>query len=407
MRGLRSMLLAISIALAPVAAGAQTFSVNALADIRLVRPSDERAWTSGGLGRFLYDGGGDHDPGLRLGQIVADIEFKPRADTMLFATVRHDPTQQSAIDVVEAFAQHHLTDNGDTRWTIKLGAFYPPISIENDGIGWTSPWTLTPSAIDTWVGEELRTIGGETSVEWKTSSGAIGFTGAVYGGNDPTGVLIAARGWTFGDKPTGLFDRVRVADDVARRSRRTPPYYESEFIEIDDRAGFYGGVSWRENGLGRLTLLRYDNRADPQARRFGQVGWRTEFSSLGVETYFLKDYALFGQAMWGETEIDPAPGARMVTKFQSAYVLLGRHFDGWHAAVRADVFGTQQPIGPNPDSSERGYALTAAATWSPERWFQLTGEVIRTDSRRAQRNGIGLAPRAVETQVLLNARFLY
>ena len=198
---------------------------------------------------------------------------------------------------------------------------------------------------------------------------------------------------------------MRTADDVALRSRRTPPYYQSEFLESDDRAGFYGGVSWRENGIGRLTLLRYDNRADPQARRFGQVGWRTEFNSLGLETYLLKDYALFGQAMAGETEIDPAPGARSLTKFQSAYVLAGRHFDMWHAALRVDVFGTQSTVG--TDMSERGYGLTASATWSPERWFQLTGEIIRTDSRRSQRLGYGLAPRSVETQLLLNARFLY
>lgn len=401
-----SVLLLVSLALAAIpAAGAQSFVVNALADIHLVRPSDERSWTAGGLGRFLYDGGGDQDPGLRLGQLLADVEFKPRGDTLLFATLRHAPAQQSAIDVIEAFAQHHLIDTGDTRWTVKLGAFYPPVSIENEGIGWTSPWTLTSSAINTWVGEELRTLGGETSVEWKTSSGAVGLTGAVFGGNDPTGVLIAARGWSFGDRPTGLFDRVRVADDVARRARRVPPYYESEFLEIDDRAGFYGGISWRENGLGRLALLRYDNRADPQARRFGQVGWRTEFTSLGLEAYLLKDYALLGQAMIGETEIDPAPGARSVTRFQSAYVLAGRHFGAWHAAFRVDVFGTRSPVG--ADMSERGYGLTAAATWSPERWFQLTGEVLRTDSRRSQRNGIGLPPRAVETQILLNARFLY
>jgi hypothetical protein len=402
-----SVLLSVSLALAafPMEAGAQSLAVNALADIRLVRPSDERSWMVGGLGRFLYDGGGDHDPGLRLGQLLVDVELKPRPDTLLFATIRHEPTQRSAIDIVEAFAQHHLIDTGRTRWTIKLGAFHPPISIENDGIGWTSPWTLTPSAINTWVGEELRTIGAETGVEWKTPGGAVGLLGAMYGGNDPTGVLIAARGWSLGDKPTGLFDRVRIADDVARRARRVPPYYESEFLEIDDRTGFYGGLSWRENGIGRLTLLRYGNRGDPTARRFGQVGWRTEFTSLGLEAYFLKNYALFGQAMAGETEIDPAPGARRVTRFQSAYVLAGRHVGDWHVAFRVDVFGTQSPVG--NDMSERGHALTAAATWSPERWLQLTGEILRTDSRRSQRAGLGLPPRAAEIQILLNARFLY
>src|SRR5258705_9405197 len=55
------------------------------------------------------------------------------------------------------------------RWSIKAGAFFPPISLENTEIGWTSPWTLTPSAINAWVGEELRTIGLEGRSEEHTS----------------------------------------------------------------------------------------------------------------------------------------------------------------------------------------------------------------------------------------------
>jgi hypothetical protein len=63
--------------------------------------------------------------------------------------------------------------------------------------------------------------------------------------------------------------------------------------------------------------------------------------------------------------------------------------------------------GLNQEASERGHALTVAATWAPARWFQLTGEAMRIDSRRGQRAQNGLTPRAVETQLLLNARFLY
>jgi hypothetical protein len=402
-RLLASMLLASALA---VPGRAQELAIDALADVRLVRPSTQRSWTDGGLGRLRFGGNGDQALDLRLDQILADATLKLGPDALVFATFRHEQTQQTAIDVLEAYGRYRFAPTDSTQVSIKLGAFYPPVSLENDGVGWTSPWTLTSSAINTWVGEELRTIGAEATVEWRTATGMVGLTGAVFGGNDPTGLLIAARGWSFGDRPTGLFDHVRVADDVARRSRREVPTYESEFLEMDDRAGFYGGLSWRENGLGRLTLLHYDNNADPAARRFGQVAWRTEFTSLGLESY-LQEFALIGQAMAGETEIDPSPAGHATTHFQSAYVLVGRHFGDWSAAARLDVFATQVRPGLNQEASERGHALTVAATWAPVRWFQLTGEVLRIDSRRAQRSQIYLSPRSVETQLLLNARFLY
>lgn len=402
----RILLIAMLSLSLPAAGWAQDFSVNALSDVRLVRPSTQLSWMDGGLGKFRYDGGRDQNPGLRLGQLLADASLTLGPDALAFVSVRHEPAQRTAVDVLEAYGRYNLISTGSTRWSIKLGAFYPPISLENDGIGWTSPWTLTPSAINSWVGDELRTIGGESTFEWRTATGAVELTGAVFGANDPTGLLIAARGWSFGDRPTGLFDHVRVADEAARRQRRALPYFESEFLEMDDRLGVYGGLSWRENGLGRLTLLRYDNRADPAARRYGQVAWRTEFTSLGLESY-LQDFALIGQALAGETEVDPSPAGHATTRFQSAYLLAGRYFGDWNAALRLDVFATQVHTGANREPSERGHALTLAATWSPIRWFQLTGEVLRIDSRRAQRNAVGLPPRSVETQLLLNARFLY
>jgi hypothetical protein len=33
------------------------------------------------------------------------------------------------------------------------------MSLENRAGGWKTPYTITPSAISSWVGEELRTIG--------------------------------------------------------------------------------------------------------------------------------------------------------------------------------------------------------------------------------------------------------
>ena len=85
-----------------------------------------------------------------------------------------------------------------------MGAFFPPISLENDGIGWTSRWTLTPSAINSWVGEELRTIGAELRVEHRGDAGTFSAQAALFGRNDPAGELLAARGWSMGDLTSGL-----------------------------------------------------------------------------------------------------------------------------------------------------------------------------------------------------------
>src|SRR5262249_60757069 len=94
---------------------------------------------------------------------------------------------------------------GDLGWSVKAGAFFPTISLENDDIGWTSPYTLTPSAINTWIGEELRTIGGEGNLRWRTPDlRTITFTASLFRGNDPARRLMARRWLAFGRPPHPL-----------------------------------------------------------------------------------------------------------------------------------------------------------------------------------------------------------
>ena len=109
---------------------------------------------------------------------------------MALAVVRYAPEQRTFFDVLEAFVRWRPVSTTPVRFTLEAGAFFPPISLENTEIGWTSPWTLTPSAINAWVGEELRTIGAEATVEWRRPTGTISAYGALYGWNDPTGILL-------------------------------------------------------------------------------------------------------------------------------------------------------------------------------------------------------------------------
>jgi hypothetical protein len=361
----------------------------------------------GGLGKLRFDGGSDHGGGPRFDAALADIRVGPVRDFAFYSTLRANPEQRTAVDLLESYLRYAPLATGPVHYSFKLGAFYPPISLENESVGWSSPWTLTPSAINSWVGEELRTIGGGGRVDWRLAEGTLGFTAAVYGWNDPAGVLVADRGWAFDDRPTGLFDKPRLPDAFAQSVHAPIPLSTPLFKEIDNKPGWYAGASWTERGFGRLSYLHYANEADPTATSSGTIAWHTSFDSLGLDTAW-QDFVILAQALAGETVIRPSPSFHSTTRFQSAYLLIGRYFGAWNAALRGDVFGTQDHR-PSfaPDLSEHGYAVTAAVGWQPQRWLKLTAEALYVNSSRAQRQLVGGSPEAGETQLQLSTRFFF
>ncbi len=63
------------------------------------------------------------------------------------------------VDVTEAWLEWRPVPQSAWRSNVKIGAFYPPVSLEHRAPGWSNPYTISSSALNTWVGEELRTIG--------------------------------------------------------------------------------------------------------------------------------------------------------------------------------------------------------------------------------------------------------
>jgi hypothetical protein len=386
----------------PGVARAQDLSVNGLVDLGLSIPSQTTSWLKGGFGK-LDNGGGGGKSIAPVGQALADLRLDLDPSLGVFATARFAPDQHAPLDILEAYARYQPVSTASWLWSVKLGAFLPPISLENESVGWTSPWTLTPSAINSWVGDELRTIGGETKVEWRYGTGALGLTGAVFGWNDPAGALLADRGWVFDSRPIGLFGEPRVPDVLASQT----PLREEPFKEIGGQPGWYAGASLRQDDLGRLTALYYDNRANPTLFNGSDFGWRTKFTSIGLETG-IGDVVLLAQGMAGSTEIDPVPNFRSVTDFQSAYLLAGYYFGDFRIAGRVDVFATQvhtRPGGSGP--GEHGGALALSGSWNPVRWLRLSTELMHVESSSGQRIAAGLSPRASETQVQFVTRISF
>jgi hypothetical protein len=393
-------------AIAPFAQ-AQDFTVHGYVEVRGAAGSNETSWLDGGLGKSRF---GDGDgPGTGNAALAARWQLTPAlsATTELQFAPQLDPS----LDVIDAYLAYRPVSTTPWRWSMKLGAFFPPISQENDAVGWTSPWTLSPSAIDSWVGEELRTIGVEGRLEHRGDRATVQGFAALYRGNDPAGELLSARGWALGDLTTGLNGRLREPDAYAGRAHATVPMRYRPFDEIDGRPGWYAGMSADAPGVGTLTLLRYDNRGDPaqEEEHAGRdvYAWHTRFWSIAGRTR-ARDMVLIAQAMDGSTAFEPVPGLLLDTRLHAAYLLGAWERGAWTPALRLDLFALRQlPEMLAQPLSEHGNALTVALNWRPRERVRVTGEWLRIDSHRDQRVAAGLASHQIDQQLQLSLRLSF
>lgn len=387
-------------------ARAVDFHFDGYADFRLIVPSNQGSWMDGELGKLRF-GDENNKPDLRFTEAVGEAAVQIAPELLALGVARIEPEQKTFVDFLEGYLRYRPVSTSPWRWSIKAGAFFPPVSLENTEIGWTSPWTLTPSAINTWVGEELRTIGAEGMLEWRSDARRIAVTGAVFGWNDPAGVLVADRGWAFHDRPVGLIDRTREPDVLAYALHRPEPLFVNEVMEIDGRPGWYANASWDETDLGHIDAIYYNNEADPTAVKNGTIAWRTDFWDAGLSTN-IGPVTLLAQGMTGETLIRPSAFFYSDTIFRSAYLLAGWNIgDDWRAAARFDVFSTDEDRpGRSIHASEHGNAVTLAIDYLPYDWLRLTAEAIHVNSTRPQRVlDEGADPHAVENQLQFSARF--
>ena len=206
MRGAASALL-VSLGLAGSAAAQERLTLDGLIDLRAVHTDATPSFLYGGLGRVRFD---DDHQGLRLGR--ASLVARLRLTETLGATVvadAYDDGDINAVGVSEAFVQWRPFPSSSIRWQARAGAFFLPVSLEHRLLGWTSPYTLSASALNTWIGEEFRVIGAEVEARWLGAAsgyrGDIALVGGAYGWNEGAGVVIAERGWALDDRPSVAF----------------------------------------------------------------------------------------------------------------------------------------------------------------------------------------------------------
>jgi hypothetical protein len=408
MKRLERRLLAIAVlSCAASTAGAQDFHAQGFLEARLpLADGKDRSWTEGGLGKMRF---GDGDQSLQAAGALS-LSWQVSDSLLAVADLQAQGQTSPELGVLSAYLRWRPVSTSPWRWTVRAGAFFPPVSLENDGVGWTSRWTLSPSALNSWVGEELRTIGAEARLEHRGVHGSFEFGVALFRWNDPAGELIFSRGWALGDVTSPLGARVRQPDAYSDAFSPVPVEYKP-FVENDNRTGWHADAEWRSPRGIRLRALRYDNRAEPDtySHQAGRdvFSWKTRFGSVGAEVP-LGGLVLAAQSLKGSTIIEPAEEFYIESHFRAAFLLAAWDRGAWRPALRYDRFRAHvKPDFIGDELEEEGHAWTAALNWRPRDSLRLTAEWLRVDSTRNQRLLAGLAPRQREDllQIMLRYQF--
>ncbi|HEV7431693.1 MAG TPA: hypothetical protein VGN77_01520 [Steroidobacteraceae bacterium] len=374
-------------------------------DLRAVTTDATQSRLTGGLGKLRFD---DTQDGLRLGYVELGYRADP-TETLHFSAqgYAYGDHDVNVFDLTELYAEWRPIPASDWRSRIKVGAFYPSISLENRMQGWRSPYTVSFSAINTWIGEELRTIGAEYNLDWLGRSHGHDFdvtlSAAAYGWNDTAGTVIATRGWGLHDRQSTLFGR--YANNGSPLSERT-----LFFDDLDKRAGYYVGATANYRGLLEVRALHYDNRANlaVESTSLDDSAWLTFFDSLGARLTPNDDWTLIGQWLHGRTYVDTHV-PQVAWSYDSEFLLASLKRGAMRYSVRYDRYQMQQTystFGYIPILlADDGHAWTVACIRDFGRHWSMALEGTESDSTVPLRALLGDAPYARERVLQLSVRY--
>jgi hypothetical protein len=407
-------------AVTPVDTKPYDVTVHGLADFRYIHADGSQNWLDQGLGKFRYGGDNGNDL-VRVNETAVVMQARLNWAWTGMVTAKYSNRQKNPLDLSEALLLFRPVSTSAWRVNARLGAFMPPISLENSGTAWSSPYTLTSSAINSWVGEELKTFGAEAQISYQFATGdRVNVFGAGFGNNDTAGTLLVWRGWAMHDYEATVNDRLplstrgNIFELFPGQALQTQP-----FVEVDNRPGYYAGISLERPELVKFRALYYDNRARPDVVDHGQYGWYTRFWSLGAKMDLPWDMTLIGQGMMGRTQMGKQTGGLFPVDsgFWAESILLSKAIRLHRLSIRHDRFGTyQNDIVPlinndvryeNAANIEQGYAWTLNYNVTLAEHHQLSAEVSTLYSDRKARLLLNESPGQSETLWQLSYRLIF
>jgi len=369
-------------------------NLSAVIDFRLVLTDGERSFTDGGFGKSRFGGGGD-TPELHAVPATAALVWHGPIAWGLSGTVAaaYQDGQDQPVDLIQAYATWRPVPRGETRFSVRAGLYWPEISLEHQGPAWQVADMITPSAINSWIGEEVKVVGLEGTAARPLAGGRLSATLGLFGFNDTAGTLLAFRGWALSDRQTGAFSRQMLPPPGSEIAGIQAPW-TTPALEVDHRIGYYGRLEYQLIAPVTLSAFYYDNRGNPTAfTSHSQWGWHTRFLNLGARAELGPRTRLLAQALTGSTRMGRDPGEDdywVETRFRAAYLRLTQEIGPLAFSGRLDLFDTRQRGEyVQADDDENGWSLTGAADWHLTRQAQLILEWLHVESDRLARLRLG------------------
>ncbi|MBC3766082.1 hypothetical protein [Neptunicella marina] len=344
------------------------------------------SWMEGGVGVLRFN---ENDT-LELSQALIEARGDLIDDLSYEVVAQYYPDGDQHVGISQAFLTYAPLSRG-LKHQLKLGLFYPAMSLENVDTGWTSPYTYSFSAINSWLAEEVRVAGLEWSV---TRSGrqyhsphSFTFSAALFKGNDPAGTLLAWRGWALHNRQTSLNERVYFADyfQFGMFDKAFPDHLQVT-RETDGRFGYYAGINWRYLQQTDVRLYYYNNSADPLAVESNwQYAWQNHFLSLAVQHKFNRNFRILAQWMDGQTGMGTYDGG-VYTDFTSWYLMASYQWDKHRFSARFDDFEVvETDANPADPNDSHGHSITLAWRYQYSPQWNLGAEWLHVNSDNENR----------------------
>ena len=319
-----------------------------LVDVRLAGGGPAPGWTDHGPGKMRYGGstGSDRVTRLALSQAALQVGASLPWDIRAQAQVNLEPNIADGYHpwLIEAIVRKEW---GDERrgWGVQTGVMNVPFSLENGGPAWSPEFTISASALDSWLWEDISLAGLEAEW-WETTHSGLrldALVGAGYGG-DQIGRLLALRGWVLGDTLAG------INGDLALPGR---PDRTDTFNERDHKPTLYSWLSVGDEAqIASLKVGVLDNQGDESARSV----WHTHFSTVGLVLHPLAHIEVLAQYLDGVARVRAPANDSAMSAF---YALLSYHSGQQRISFRYDTFRVRD-LDAGPSTNEHGHALTAS-----------------------------------------------
>jgi hypothetical protein len=355
--------------------------LRALLDVRVVHGGPAPSWTDWGVGKLRYGGKRIHpgsnapferETSLTLAQLAIEVGATLPGDIRAQAQINFEPDIANSAEpwLIEAILRKDWGAAGKG-FALQGGVMNLPFSLEHVGPAWTPEYSITPSALNSWLWEDASLAGLEGEWWHETSSG-VRF-GALLGtgyGTDRMARLLALRGWGMSDGISGINTDVSLPNRHER---------QRIFNERDHRPAVYSMLTLSDRReIASLKVGHFDNLGD---QRTDGV-WHTRFTIVGVTLHPHSSIDVLAQYLSGEAYV-AAPDND--SDLSAWYTLVSWHHDRQRFTVRYDSFRIRDVDG-GPNTSDNGDAVTVSWQWQWRLRHRIAFEHIWLDSRRPADN---------------------